>query len=120
MNPSISDALLTTLGNNFLDISKATEVGVLSEAMISRLMEEKKEVKDQTILRLKTFVAWLSSNTMAAERKDEVVKTLDFQHFTHKELATDVRKSGLYHSDRIMKRMDETILAPGFIQKLYP
>ena len=107
MNPSISEALLTTLGENFLHISEAAEVGVLSKAMISRLMEQKKEVKDQTILRLKTFVAWLSSNTMAAERKDEVVETLDFHHFTHKELATDVRKSGLYHSDRIMERMDE-------------
>ena len=42
MNPSISEALFTTLGNNFLDISKATELGMLSEAMICRLMEEKK------------------------------------------------------------------------------
>ena len=44
MNPSISEALLTTLGENFLHISEAAEVGVLSEAMISRLMEQKKEV----------------------------------------------------------------------------
>ena len=109
MNPSISEALLTTLGENFLHISEAAEVGVLSKAMISRLMEQKKEVKDQTILRLKTFVAWLSSNTMAAERKDEVVKTLDFHHFTRRELARDVSKSGLYHSDRIMKRMDDIV-----------
>ena len=63
MNPSISEALFTTLGKNFLHISKATELGMLSEAMICQLMEEKKDLKYQTILRLKTFVSWLSSNT---------------------------------------------------------
>ena len=32
---------------------------------------------------------------------------MDFDHFTNKELALDVRKSGLYHSDKIIERMQQ-------------
>ena len=37
--------------------------------------------------------------------KEEVLKTLDFDHYTVKELASEVRKSGLYPADRIIERM---------------
>ena len=39
--------------------------------------------------------------------KEEVLETLDFDHFTTKQLASDVRKSGLYHSDKIIERMEQ-------------
>ena len=37
--------------------------------------------------------------------KEEVLETLDFDHFTTKELASEVRKSGLYPADKIIERM---------------
>ena len=37
--------------------------------------------------------------------KEEVLETLDFDHFTAKQLASEVRKSGLYPSDKIIERM---------------
>ena len=39
--------------------------------------------------------------------KKEVLKSLDFNHFTSKELASDVKISGLYSKDRIIERMQE-------------
>ena len=36
-----------------------------------------------------------------------VLKTLDFDHFTTKQLASDVRKSGLYQADKIIERMEQ-------------
>lgn len=38
---------------------------------------------------------------------EEVLQTVDFDHFTTKELASDVRKSGLYHPDKIIERMEQ-------------
>ena len=37
--------------------------------------------------------------------KEEVLKSLDFENFTIKELASEVRKSGLYPSDKIFERI---------------
>ena len=104
---SVGETLLSHLGQNFLSISSAVEVGELSEAMISRLLEEQKEEDTQTIHRLETFQTWLSVNSMEEEKKDEVLQTLDFEHFTQKELTSVVRKSGLYDIDKIMERIDE-------------
>ena len=104
---SVGETLLTHLGENFKQITNVPEVEELSEAMIIRLIEEQKEVKTQTILRLKTFVTWLSANSMENEKKDEVLETFDFEHFTHRDLASDVRKSGLYDIDKILERMDK-------------
>ena len=104
---SVGETLLSHLGQNFLNISSAVEVGELSEAMISRLLEEQKEEETQTIHRLETFLTWLSVNSMEEEKKDEVLQTLDFEHFTQKELTSVVRKSGLYDIDMIMERIDE-------------
>ena len=98
---------MTHLGKNFLKISDLAKVGDLSEAMITSLLEEKKLCENQTILRLKTFVTWLSVNSMEDKRKEIVLQSLDFEHFTHKDLASDVWKSGFYPIDVIMKRMEE-------------
>ena len=38
--------------------------------------------------------------------EEEVLEMFDFEHFTHRELATDVKNSGLYDIDMIMERMD--------------
>ena len=103
---TVGETLLTHLGKNFFKISELEEVGELSEAMIIRLLEEQKEVETQTILRLKTFVTWLSVNSMEDEMEEEVLEMFDFEHFTHRELATDVKNSGLYDIDMIMERMD--------------
>ena len=39
--------------------------------------------------------------------KEDVLGTLDFDHFTTKQLASDVRKSGLYPADMIIERMEQ-------------
>merc|ERR1711981_405584 len=75
--------------------------------MIRRLLQEKKEERSQTILRLNILTTWLSVNSMDAQVKEEVLETLDFDHFTTKELASDVRKSGLYDADKIIERMEQ-------------
>ena len=49
---------------------------------------------------------WLSVNSVEAEVKEEFLQTLDFDHFTIKELASDVRKSELYSADKIIERME--------------
>ena len=80
--------LLAYLGENFENISKVETVGVLSQDMIVRLLEEKKEESSKTVFRFRTFVKWLSVNAMEADMKEEVLKLLDFNHFTTRELAT--------------------------------
>ena len=44
---------------------------------------------------------------MDDDMKVEVLQTLDFNHFTTKELASDVRKSGLYQIEQIIGRMEQ-------------
>ena len=39
--------------------------------------------------------------------KEDVLGSLDFDHFTTKQLASDVRKSGLYPADMIIERMEQ-------------
>ena len=55
---------------------------------------------------MNTLVTWLSVNPVDAEVKEEFLQTLDFDHFTSKELASDVRKSGLYAADKIFERIE--------------
>ena len=55
---------------------------------------------------MNTLVTWLSVNSVDAEVKEEFLRTLDFDHFTIKELASDVRKSELYSADKIIERME--------------
>ena len=75
--------------------------------MIVRLLEEKKEDSSKTVSRFRTFVKWLSVNAMETDMKEKVLKSMDFNHFTTRELATDVKMSGLYSKDRIIERMQE-------------
>ena len=94
-------------GKNFVLVSKTEEVGVISETMIVRLLEEKCGDSSKTILRFRTFVTWLSVNSMNAVVKEEVLETLNFEDFSFKDLSSDVRKSGLYSMGQIMERMEE-------------
>ena len=75
--------------------------------MIIRLIEEKKEDRGLTFVRFQTFVRWLSVNSIEADMKKEVLTKIDFDHFTFKELVSDVRESDLYPVDKIMERMDK-------------
>ena len=91
---TVGETLLAYLGDNFSNIFSLGEVEVLS--MIIRLLEEKKEVRIFTIDRFKTLVTWLKTNSMDKDNKADVLETLlDFEHFTTKELSSDVRKSEL-------------------------
>jgi len=94
---TVGESLLAYLGDNYHKIFQMEEVGVLSEAMIIRLLEEKSQCRCFTILRFRTLVTWLSVNSMSDERKAEVLQTLDFNNFTTRQLASKVRQSGLYH-----------------------
>ena len=51
--------------------------------------------------------SWPGSQSTKDKRKEIVLQSLDFEHFTHKDLASDVWKSGFYPIDVIMKRMEE-------------
>jgi len=104
---SVGETSLVFLGENFVKIAQMKEVGALSEPMIVRLLQEKGEERSQTFLRLNILTTWLSVNSMDAQVKEEVLGTLDFDHFTSKELASEVRKSGLYHCDKIIERMEQ-------------
>ena len=70
-------------------------------------LEEKKEESSKTVFRFRTFVKWLSVNAMETDMKEKVLKSMDFNHFTTRELATDVKMSGLYSKDRIIERILE-------------
>ena len=70
--------------------------------------EEKKEKeRQQTIFRFKIFVKWLSTNPMDPEKKAKAIEMFDFDHFSAKDLASTVRKSGLYSGDKIIGRMEQ-------------
>ena len=75
--------------------------------MIILLLQEKNGDSSQTISRFRTFVTWLSVNSMDIDIKDKVLKTLNFEDFTFKEFSSDVRKSGLYSTEKIMERYEE-------------
>ena len=65
------------------------------------------EDDSQTILRFNILTTWHSVNSMDAKVKDEFLQTLDFDHFTTKQLASEVKKSGLYEAAKIIERMDQ-------------
>ena len=104
---TIGEALVKRIGNYIGRFCQLEEVGLLSETMIIKLLQVNKESELYTTYRLKTFVTWLSTNSMDDDKKDEVLETFDFVDFTVKELASVVRTSGLYSSDRIIERMGE-------------
>lgn len=105
---TVGTSLITHLGANFVLFSQDEAVGTLSGNMIASLLEEKREVRGQTIARFRTLVTWLSFNVeVEAIMKEELLVMFDFDHFTAGELAKDVKKSGLYEKDRIIERMEE-------------
>ena len=100
-------ALVFHLGQNIAEISELEAVGSLSQDWLIRLVEEKKEVRGQTFARFQTLVRWLSVNVMEADMKEEVIRKIDLDHFTFKELVSDVRKSGLFPVDKVIERMEQ-------------
>ena len=105
--PGVGEALVVYLGKNFCKISKLAAVGGLSEPMMLKLLEEKKEDRSQTIMRFQTFAKWLSFNSMDAAVKSEVLQLFNFDDYKFKELTSDVLKSGLYPVDQILERLDQ-------------
>ena len=95
------------LGQNIAEISELEAVGSLSQDWLIRLLEEKKEVRGQTFARFQTLVRWLSVNVMEADKKEEVIRKIDLDHFAFKELVSDVRKSGLFPVDKVIERMEQ-------------
>ena len=69
--------------------------------------DEDDDEESQNTLRFKTFVTWLSANSMDADEKDKVLETFDFESFNIEELASVVRSSGFYSSDKIIARMEQ-------------
>ena len=61
------------------------------------------------VVRLNILVTWLSANSVDVEVKEEILQTLNFDDFTGKQLASAVRKSGLYPADKIIERMDQLL-----------
>ena len=104
---SIEDTLMDYLGIHLKGLCEREEVGLLSQAMLIRLIREKTNSSCLTIFRFKTFLTWLTANSMEAERKREVVEMFDFTHFSVGDLASDVRKSSLYPTDKIIRRMEK-------------
>ena len=103
---NVGDSLLTHLGRYFWQFSEDEAVGTLSGDMIARLLEEEREVEDVTIDRFTTLVTWLSFNVETSIKK-ELLELINFDHFTVEELASDVRKSGLYDKDCIIEKMEQ-------------
>ena len=80
---------------------------MVSETLIIRLLQVSEEHHHHAIKRFRAFLTWLSANSMEADKKDEVLEMFDFNLFTAEELASVVRTSGLYSSDKIIARMLE-------------
>ena len=111
----VGEGLLSYLGANFQSIPNLAEVGALSVAMIRRLLREEMDscqtISSQTIPRLHLLSTWLSVNSVEAEVKEELLGMLAFDHFTTKQLANEVRKSGLYQTDKIFDRIEQLLEA---------
>ena len=107
---TLGEALMAhLLGKFYGNWCQLKEVGEVSETMMIRLIQENEEYyfSKNTLLRFKTFVTWLRVNAMDSDKKAEVLEMFDFELFTAEELASVVRTSGLYSSDKIIARMGE-------------
>ena len=65
------------------------------------------KVPPDTIYRFQTSVNWLSVNSMNEDKKAETLAMFDFDDFDVEDLATVVKNSGLYPSEKIIERMEE-------------
>ena len=104
---TVRETMFANLGENFHQLWEQAEVKTLSEPTIIRLLQEKQGDRSFTIQRFRTFLAWLSANSMDTETRGKVLQTVDFCQFTSGELSTVVRDSGFYKSDDIIDRMQE-------------
>ena len=102
---TVGEFMLAHLGQNLGQISELEEVTALSRPMVIRLLDERKGQEDQPLHRFNIFVKWLSGNSMDAIKKEEVLQTFDFNHFDIHDLAGEVKRSGLYDSDKIIEGM---------------
>ena len=99
--------LLAYLGDSLPWISQMDEVGSLSKPLVMRLLQEKEKEPSQTIHRFRVLNTWLSVNSADGSMIDEAHQMFDLEHFTAAELATDVKRSGLFWSSQIIDRLAE-------------
>ena len=124
---TIGEALMAYLRDNLEEFCDLKEIGNLSEDLIIKLLkrkeeeenkdvdveseemeeEEEEEEEESPIFRFKAFVTWLSVNSMAEDKKEKTLAMFDFEEFTAEELASDVKNSRLYPSDKIIERMEQ-------------
>ena len=104
---TIEFALVSYLGTYLWVFCEWKEVGLLSKAMMIRLIKERRKYPSVTIFRFKTFITWLSANSLETEEKETILEMIDFSHFSVKDLASDVKNSSLYSDDKIIKRMEK-------------
>ena len=97
--------LLAYLGDSLPWISQMDEVGSLSKPLVMRLLQEKEKEPSQTIHRFRVLNTWLSVNSADGGMIDKAHQMFD--HFTAAELATDVKRSGLFWSSQIIDRLAE-------------
>ena len=102
---TLGEKLITHLGKYHLYWFQQEEIGVLSETMMMRLLQETS--LSPIIRRFQTFVTWLSANSLDDDKKKKVLETFDFKLFSAAQLASVVRTSRLYSSDKIIARMDQ-------------
>ena len=66
-----------------------------------------KDVRPTTKERFDAFMSWLSENEneVTEEQKEEIVESFDFEDFTVEELMTSVRKSEIYPTNKVDKKV---------------
>ena len=106
---SAGQTLVFHLVENIAEISQMEATGSLSQDSLLKLLGEKTEDRSYTFARFQTLVRWLSVNVVETDMKEEVLSKIDFDHFSLKELLSDVRKSDLYSADRLMDRMEKLV-----------
>ena len=99
--------LLAYLGDSLPWISQMDEVGSLSKPLVMRLLQEKEKEPSQTIHRFRVLKTWLAVNSADGAMIDKAHQMFDLDHFTAAELATDVKRSGLFWSSQIIDRLAE-------------
>ena len=89
---TMEETILAHLGENFDKLGEMAEVKTLSEPILIQLLQEKKGDSDFTIHRFRTVLTWLSANSLDTETRDAVLQTVDFRHFTSRELSNVVKR----------------------------
>ena len=90
---TVEETILAHLGENLDQIWEMAEIKNLSEPVILRLLQEKKGDRRFTIHRFRTFLNWLSVNSMDTDTREKVLQTVDFTQFTSRELLSETPDS---------------------------